>query len=234
MLEATVECVMVNPDSQQRVLVLKANEAGRYLPILVGPVEGDAIAVKLQGKELPRPMTHDLMDAMIGDLGAKVAEVVISELKEDTFMARIVLRRNGATFERDCRPSDAVALAVRDGATIKVEEEVLDRAGIDFDSEKGVSISASAARMARPTDAIISQLLEEAEGLLARARARARAERSGNNEIEPADLLPALLDEPDGIVAIMLADLGLDFAGARAKLEGRAEPGESASGERPG
>ena len=232
MLEATVECVMVNPDSQQRVLVLKANEASKYLPIWIGPVEGDAIAVRLQGKELPRPMTHDLMDAMIGDLGAKVAEVVISELKEDTFMARIVLRRNGATFERDCRPSDAVALAVRDGATIKVEEEVLDRAGIDFDSEKGVSISASAARMARPTDAIVSQLLEEAAGLL--ARARARAERSGNNEIEPADLLLALLDEPDGMVAIMLADLGLDFAGARAKLEGHAEPGESASGERPG
>ena len=232
MLEATVECVMVNPDSQQRVLVLKANEASKYLPIWIGPVEGDAIAVRLQGKELPRPMTHDLMDAMIGDLGAKVAEVVISELKEDTFMARIVLRRNGATFERDCRPSDAVALAVRDGATIKVEEEVLDRAGIDFDSEKGVSISASAARMARPTDAIISQLLDEAERLL--ARARARAERSGNNEIEPADLLLALLDEPDGMVAIMLADLGLDFAGARAKLEGHAEPGESASGERPG
>ena len=228
MLEATVECVMVNPDSQQRVLVLKADEAGKYLPIWIGPVEGDAIAVKLQGKELPRPMTHDLMDAMIGDLGAKVAEVVISELKEDTFMARIVLRRNGATFERDCRPSDAVALAVRDGATIKVEEEVLDRAGIDFDSEKGVSISASAARMARPTDAIISQLLDEAEGLL--ARARARAERSGNNEIEPADILLALLDEPDGMVAMMLADLGLDFAEARAKLEGHAEPGEQASG----
>ena len=224
MLEATVECVMVNPDSQQRVLVLKANEASKYLPIWIGPVEGDAIAVKLEGKELPRPMTHDLMDAMIGDLGAKVAEVVISGLKEDTFMARIVLRRNGTTIECDCRPSDAIALAVRDGAAIRVEEEVLDRAGIDFDSDKGVSISASAARMARPTDEIISQLLEEAEGLL--ARARARAERSGNNEIEPADILLALLDEPDGMVAIMLADLGLDFAEARAKLEGHAEPGE--------
>ena len=232
MLEATVECVMVNPDSQQRVLVLKANEASKYLPILVGPVEGDAIAVKLQGKELPRPMTHDLMDAMISDLGAKVAEVVISELKEETFLARIVLERNGTTIECDCRPSDAVALAVRDGATIHVEEEVLDRAGIDFDSEKGVSISTSAARLARPTDEIVSQLLEETEGLL--AGARARAERSGNNEIEPADILLALLDEPEGLVAIMLADLGLDFAEARAKLEGYAEPGESASGERPG
>ena len=231
MLEATVECVMVNPDSQQRVLVLKANEASKYLPILVGPVEGDAIAVKLQGKELPRPMTHDLMDAMISDLGAKVAEVVISELKEETFLARIVLERNGTTIECDCRPSDAVALAVRDGATIHVEEEVLDRAGIDFDSEKGVSISATAARLARPTDAIVNQLLEEAEDLL--GHARARAERSGRNRIEPADIL-AFLDEPEGLVAIVLADMGLDFAGARAKLEGHAEPGESASGERPG
>ena len=232
MLEATVECVMVNPDSQQRVLVLKANEASKYLPILVGPVEGDAIAVKLQGKELPRPMTHDLMDAMISDLGAKVAEVVISELKEETFLARIVLERNGTTIECDCRPSDAVALAVRDGATIQVEEEVLDRAGIDFDSEKGVSISATAARLTRPTDEIVSQLLEEAEDLL--GHARARAERSGRNRIEPADILLAFLDEPEGLVAIVLADMGLDFAGARAKLEGHAEPGESASGERPG
>ena len=232
MLEATVECVMVNPDSQQRVLVLKANEASKYLPILVGPVEGDAIAVKLQGKELPRPMTHDLMDAMISDLGAKVAEVVISELKEETFLARIVLERNGTTIECDCRPSDAVALAVRDGATIQVEEEVLDRAGIDFDSEKGVSISATAARLTRPTDEIVSQLLEEAEDLL--GHARARAERSGRNRIEPPDILLAFLDEPEGLVAIVLADMGLDFAGARAKLEGHAEPGESASGERPG
>ena len=232
MLEATVECVMVTPDSQQRVLVLKADEASKYLPILVGPVEGDAIAVKLQGKELPRPMTHDLMDAMIRDLGAKVAEVVISGLEKETFMARIVLERNGTTIECDCRPSDAVALAVRDGATIQIEEEVLDRAGIDFDSEKGVSISTSAAQMARPTAAIVSQLLDEAEGLL--ARARARAERSGRDRIEPADILLALIDEPEGLVAIMLADLGLDFAEARAKLEGHAEPGESASGERPG
>ena len=206
MLEATVECVMVNPDSQQRVLVLKANEASKYLPILVGPVEGDAIAVKLQGKELPRPMTHDLMDAMISDLGAKVAEVVISELKEETFLARIVLERNGTTIECDCRPSDAVALAVRDGATIQVEEEVLDRAGIDFDSVKGVSISTSAARMARPADAIVSQLLEEAEDLL--GHARARAERSGRDRIEPADILLAFLDEPEGLVAIGVGRYG--------------------------
>ena len=109
---------------------------------------------------------------------------------------------------------------------------MLDRAGIDFDSVKGVSISTSAARMTCPTDEIVSQLLEEAEDLL--GHARARAERSGRDRIEPADILLALLDEPEGLVAIMLADLGLDFAGARAKLEGHAEPGESASGERPG
>ena len=109
---------------------------------------------------------------------------------------------------------------------------MLDRAGIDFDSEKGVSISATAARLTRPTDEIVSQLLEEAEDLL--GHARARAERSGRNRIEPADILLAFLDEPEGLVAIVLADMGLDFAGARAKLEGHAEPGESASGERPG
>ncbi len=136
MLEMTVDRVAVNPDSQQRVVVLRAKEVSKYLPIWVGPAEGNSIALKLQSKELPRPMTHDLMDSVISDLGAKVTRVVVSELKGDMFLGKIVLQRNGTTIERDSRPSDAIALAVRTGAPIYAEEDVVERGGVAFDAEK--------------------------------------------------------------------------------------------------
>ena len=136
MLEMTVDRVAVNPDSQQRVVVLRAKEVSKYLPIWVGPAEGNSIALKLQSKELPRPMTHDLMDSVISDLGARVTRVVVSELKGDMFLGKIVLQRNGTTIERDSRPSDAIALAVRTSAPIYAEEDVIERGGVAFDAEK--------------------------------------------------------------------------------------------------
>ena len=136
MLEMTVDRVAVNPDSQQRVVVLKGKEVDKYLPIWVGPAEGDSIALKIR-EEADRPMTHDLMDSMISDLGAKVKQVVVSDLKEDTFLGKIVLQQDCTTIERDSRPSDAIALAVRTGAPIYAEEDVVERGGSPFDSGKG-------------------------------------------------------------------------------------------------
>ena len=144
MLEVTIDRIHVNPAGHQRIVVLKAKGVDRCLPIWVGSAEGDSIALKLEGKEVPRPLTHDLMDSMISDLGAKVTQVIVSELREDTFIARVVLQRNGTTIERDSRPSDAIALAVRCGAPIFAEEDVLERAGLPLDPVTGEPDTADA------------------------------------------------------------------------------------------
>ena len=137
MIEMTVDHVRVNIPGNQRVVVLKAKGVNRYLPIWVGQAEGDSIALSLQGQNLSRPMTHDLTDSIIRGLGAAVTRVVISEMREDTFISNVALESNGSTFEADSRPSDAIALAVRSEAPIFAAEEVVDRAGVDFDPETG-------------------------------------------------------------------------------------------------
>ena len=143
MIEMTVDHVRVNIPGNQRVVVLKGKDVDRYLPIWVGQSEGDAIALTLQGKSLSRPMSHDLMAALVRGLEATVTRVVISEMRDDTFIANVTVQRNGVTFEEDSRPSDAIALAVRTGARVLAAEEVLDKGGINFDPETGKPTSTS-------------------------------------------------------------------------------------------
>ena len=88
-------------------------------------------------------MSHDLMATLLRGLGANVTRVVISEMRDDTFIANVTVQRDGTTFEEDSRPSDAIALAVRTGAQVLAAEEVLERSGIDFDPETGDPISGS-------------------------------------------------------------------------------------------
>ena len=227
MLEMTVERVAVNPDNQRRVVVLKSEEVSMYLPIWVGPTEGDAIASKLHGKELPRPMTHDLMDSMISDLGAKVTQVVVSAMQGDMFLGRVVLQRNGATIERDSRPSDAIALAVRTGAAIYVEEEVLDQAGVSFDPETGLPTSTNANWAVGSIEELDNVFSDEAA--IALRQAGAYAAGRGSKEIAPEDILLALIGEPQQAGAQVLAGLGLDFGEARSKLEGDSGSGRLSS-----
>ena len=110
--------------------------ANLYLPIFIGQFEVEAIRFKLMGVEVQRPMTHDLLGAIIGDLGGTIHSIVVSELKNDTFYAKIVIDMNGTLIEIDARPSDAVALAVRSEAPIYAEDEVLEKAGVELDLEK--------------------------------------------------------------------------------------------------
>ena len=106
-----------------------------------GEYEADAIAIKLQNVELSRPLTHDLLHSVISTLGASVDYIVVSELKEDTFYARLALSIDGVRVDIDSRPSDALALAVRVGAPIYAEESVLEKAGIILDEEAGKAVS---------------------------------------------------------------------------------------------
>ena len=140
MVEMTIDSIRVSLMNYQRVVILKEKKAGRYLPIWIGPAEADAIAVKLQGVKVPRPLTHDLLFSAIGSLGATVDSIIVSDLKSDTFYAKILLNVDGGQIEIDCRPSDALALAVRAGVPIFADEMVLDKAGILLDEETGKPI----------------------------------------------------------------------------------------------
>jgi bifunctional DNase/RNase len=116
--------------SQHRVVVLKEVDAERYLPIWIGPFEADAITLQLQGVEVARPLTHDLLKGVIEKMGATVSHITVTELKNDTFYARIIMDVNGESVEIDARPSDAIALAVRAKAPLFVAEEVMENASI--------------------------------------------------------------------------------------------------------
>ncbi|MBM3944842.1 MAG: bifunctional nuclease family protein [SAR202 cluster bacterium] len=115
MMEMVIDSIRVSLMNYHRVVILRARGANRYLPIWIGPNEADAIAVKLQDVSVPRPLTHDLLGSVISSLGATVQQIVVSDLSNDTFFAKIVLQVNGSTLEVDSRPSDAIALAVRQG-----------------------------------------------------------------------------------------------------------------------
>ena len=137
MIEMTLDSIRVSLMNYQRVVILKEKIADRYLPIWIGPAEADAIAVKLQGVTVPRPLTHDLLHSVIDALGATINSVIISDLKSDTFYAKIILNVDGMQMEVDSRPSDALALAVRAEVPIYAEEAVLDKASILLDKETG-------------------------------------------------------------------------------------------------
>jgi len=129
-MEMTVDSIRVSAMNDQRVLILKEKGKNRYLPIWIGPAEGDAIAVKLHEVPLSRPQTHDFACAAITALGGSLESVVIHTLESDTFHARVIIGTKEGQQEIDCRPSDGMAMAVRTGAPILAAEEILDRAGV--------------------------------------------------------------------------------------------------------
>jgi len=133
MVEMAVESVRVHMLSTQHVVILKDLERPRFLPIWIGPWEANAIAMKLQGLSPERPLTHDLFAGVLAELGATIRQVVIADLADETFHARILLETADRVVEVDSRPSDALALAVRTGVRIFATEEVLDRAGVESD-----------------------------------------------------------------------------------------------------
>ncbi len=116
-------------------LILKESDGKRRLPIIIGAFEAQSIALEIEGIKPPRPLTHDLMKNIIDTLGFSITEVVISELREGTFYARLLMDSE-AGREIDSRPSDAIALAVRYGAPIYVADEVMNEAGFVPDGEE--------------------------------------------------------------------------------------------------
>ncbi len=137
MIEVAINSMGISPMNYQRVIILKEQAGERYLPIWIGPAEADAIAVKLQSVDVPRPLSHDLLWSVISTLNASIDSIVINDLRDDTFYGRIILNAQKGQVEIDSRPSDALALAVRSGAPIFAEDTVLDKAGLLIDEETG-------------------------------------------------------------------------------------------------
>ena len=145
-----VDSIRVSLMNYQRVVILKEKETSRYLPIWIGASEADAIAVKLQGTSVLRPLTHDLMQSVIDALGGKVNSIIVSDLQKDVFFAKIVINRDGEQVEIDSRPSDAIALAVRAQVPIYAEEDVLNRGGVWLDKETGKPVTGDAEQPSNP------------------------------------------------------------------------------------
>ena len=127
MVRMEIKGLLMDPVSNMPVVILRDTEKGHFLPIWVGIFEANAIALEMEKVSTPRPMTHDLLKNLLSELDAHVDRIVINDLRDNTFFARIHLTRGDSTLSVDSRPSDAIALALRSQAGIFVEEEVLEK-----------------------------------------------------------------------------------------------------------
>jgi len=123
-----IKGLMVDPITNMPIIVLREVEGQRVLPIWVGVFEANAIALQVENVQTPRPMTHDLLKTVIDQLGGRVERIVVCELKENTFYATLHVLSAKGLLEVDARPSDAIALALRSGARIFVDEAVIQNA----------------------------------------------------------------------------------------------------------
>jgi bifunctional DNase/RNase len=130
LISVSVDRVTLDTATNRFVVVLKDDEKNRWLPIVVGSTEAQAIALQLEKVEPPRPLTHDLMKNLLESIDVRISRVIVSDLRENTYYAQIGLQLNGKKREIDARPSDAIALALRMKAPIFVEEEVMKKAAV--------------------------------------------------------------------------------------------------------
>lgn len=135
-LRMEIKGLMLDPSSNVPIVILRQEDSQVFLPIWIGVFEANAIALQIEGVESPRPMTHDLLRASFELLEATVDRIVISDLEDNTFYARIHLHRNDQALELDARPSDAIALALRTESPIFVRRAVLEEAqAVDLASQ---------------------------------------------------------------------------------------------------
>lgn len=131
MIELVLNKIKIDETRNEQIIVFREKDGTRFLPVVIGIAEVNAIKLKLSGIKPPRPLTHDLLLQTIEQLGAKLDRVVIDRLHSNTFYAKLYLKRNSdGEIEIDARPSDSVALALRAGSPIYAAEEVLGEAGV--------------------------------------------------------------------------------------------------------
>jgi uncharacterized protein len=135
MQEMVIYGVSFDMVGKQPIVLLKTTDGNKFLPIWIGHPEAAAILMKLQGASTPRPMTHDLVTDMLGQLEARVVRIAVTELRENTFYAIVTVAVDGSEIEIDSRPSDAIALAVRADAPIFAADSVIEESAIEFEHE---------------------------------------------------------------------------------------------------
>lgn len=135
MQEMVIYGVSFDMVGKQPIVLLKTVDSNKFLPIWIGHPEAAAILMKLQGASTPRPMTHDLIVDVLGELEVKCTQVAVTELRDNTFFATITMQIAGRDIEIDSRPSDALAIAVRSGAPIFAAEEVIAESAIEFEHD---------------------------------------------------------------------------------------------------
>ena len=136
MVEMSIYGVSFDLVGKQPIVLLKTAEGNRYLPIWIGHPEAAAILMKLQGATVPRPLTHDLLVNMLGELDVEVVRVTVTELRENTFHASITIAQNGAEVEVDSRASDAIAIALRAHAPIFAAADVIEESAIEMEGDE--------------------------------------------------------------------------------------------------
>ena len=132
-VELVLNKIKIDENRNEQIIVLKEKTGSRYLPVVIGIAEVNAIKLKLSGIEPPRPLTHDLLLRVIEGFGGKLKHILIDRLENSTFYAKLIVSQNsgGQEIEFDSRPSDSIALALRANAPIMVNESVLDEAGVN-------------------------------------------------------------------------------------------------------
>ena len=136
MVEMVIYGVSFDLVGKQPIVLLKTADGNRFLPIWIGHPEAAAILMKLQNASTTRPMTHDLVTEILGQLNAEVVRITVTELRENTFFAQITVQQDGSEVEIDSRPSDAIALAIRSDAPIYAAESVIEESAIEFEGEE--------------------------------------------------------------------------------------------------
>lgn len=135
MVRMKVKVVGIDQQSMMPVVVITDTEEKNFIPIVIGPAEANAITIQMEGIKPPRPITHDLLKNLLEAFHAKVKHIVICDLKDETYFARIYMDTPQGPIDLDARPSDAIALALRVGAPIYISEEVAAKALIPSEPE---------------------------------------------------------------------------------------------------
>jgi bifunctional DNase/RNase len=160
---AQLSVAQISPSDVSFVLLLRGITDERSLPIFIAATEAQSIAIKLNGKEFPRPLTHDLLKDVLDTNNCVLKKVEVCDLIENTFYARITLEQGGSISELDSRPSDAIALALRCSAPIYVDEAVMDKAGVIVEekAEESAPLKAKAPAVAKPGPAAPVDILKD-------------------------------------------------------------------------
>ena len=161
LVQVCVQSLGLDRSSNAPVVILQEQDGERVLPIWIGPGEATAIAMELAHMKFARPLTHDLLAAVLGGLGGALKKVVISRLESNTYFAELIIWRNGEVISIDARPSDSIAVALRTEAEIFADDELLERRSIETSGDSSGAGAEERESKPRPDQALAAEKLEE-------------------------------------------------------------------------